>query len=969
MADLRDILNRIANVRSNIDNRLRPEYESLQAAVNGGAGVNEIQARADALDRSLSAAYTVVSNQIQLLPQVTGATPNAVADTQTTLRRLAIEIEVLQTSVNRVRQQARLNDEERNNAATSSRQSAGQTVDDDKKAQVEGAQTQSPEIPNEQTESSRTNATPAATTDTDGLADNGAPANQSAPAQTQKSIQTQAGTSANTDDLFFNQQEGIGISRTTNDVDIAPEFLQTIVPTENVLNRLSTSNYTLSMYVMSPPEYRDLIAQKKKTLPSSQLLVQSGGAPVGQRNKYFDVDFYFEDLTIESLVGTQEVGNSHNATNLEMRIIEPQGITFLQRLKRAALEHSGLTPELDNEFSMTYLLVIRFYGYDENGNLISSSQLGTQGLRTDSDALVEKFIPFHIAQLDYSIESRATEYRIVATTPQTSIAFSQARATIPFNLGLQGETVEDLLGTRSSGRRVEVVNGDYEPTEEEIDQGNVDAPIGNIYKGSLVGALNKHQQELVKDGRQQYADIYKIQFENANGLANAQLAKPGRPNKAQSTSSDAENAANRYLTSKLNYNGKARTWVVQAGTQIVQLIDLIMRSSTYITKQQNVIIDEKTGKVSAAKSDVPTVQWYRVTCTVEPLQYDRKRKDYQYEIIYTISRYQINTPLVQGFPKAKYRGTHKLYNYWFTGENTEVLDFKINVNANYLTPINQAGITDPNDEVDDPGPFPIKKAYAPPNASQQGGTRNSTIISAGLADRLYQDVDVATADMQILGDPDWIQQSEVFYGTKTNINLNAFLPDGSVNYDSSEVLWELKFNPVTDYNTDDGLMPIFRDQPGIPTAGGTITQRQENIVFQAVKVTNYFRGGAFTQTLKGNNRNFVNAIGNPDRVIDYDDQTDATDFPTSPSQVPTGSNTAITVTVPTQERRLQSNGSTTNFNVDTSLPFRDVRINGTLTRVYGTQADLIQYYGDQGVAPKPGSTVVDDDAGNAVLKQ
>lgn len=973
MADLREILNRISNVRKNIDSRLRPEFESLEREVDGGAGLTQVQSRVEALRRGLAAAFTVVSNQIAILPQVTGATPNALADTQKQLQQLAIEIEVLQTSSLRLLDQARLNDEERKKIDTTARVSAGDQVSSDKDAQVDGAQTQSPSLPDESTESSRTNATTSATSSTAGLPASGAPANESTPEQARRTRTTQAGASATTDDAYSNQQENIGISSNAGEVAIAPEFLKPIIPTENLLNNLTTSTYSLSIYVMSPPEYRDLIAQKTKQLPNSQLLVQSGGAPNGQRNRYFDVDFYIEDLEIESLVGTQEVRNSHNATNLTMKILEPQGITFLQRLKRAALEHSKVSG-FGNEFSMTYLLVIRFYGYDENGNQISASQLGSKGFRTDRNAIIEKFIPFHIGNLTYQIQSKATEYTIQAVTPQTNIGYSIARATIPFTLGLQGETVSDMLGNRQgSAGRVSVIDGDYEVTEEEIDQNNITTPVGTVYKGSLVGALNKYQSELVKTGRYTYPDIYNIIFEDAEGLADAQLAKPGRPNKNQSVLSEAETAADRFLSSKLNYNGKARTWTVQAGTQIVQLIDLMMRSSTYITKQQNVIIDEKTGKVSASAPDVDVVQWYRVRCTVEPLQYDAKRNDYQYEITYIISRYKINTPLVAGFPKTRYVGTHKLYNYWFTGENSEVIDFSINVNANYLTPINQAGLSASNQEVEDPGPFPNKKVYAVPNASQQGGTRNSLIIAAGLADRLYNPVDVAYSDVEILGDPDWIQQSEVYYGSKTKINLNAFMYDGSVNYESGEVLYEIKFNPINDYNTDNGLVIPFRDQPGIQTPDGTLTQGQENLIFSAVKVTNYFRNGAFTQRLSGHSRHFRGAIGNPDTV--NDDEFNDTGLPfgqsnlqASPSEIPSGSSTLTAVPTPTQRRRLQSTGNTSNTNIDTSLPFRDVEINGTLTRVYGTSADLLQYYGDQGVQPKPGSTVISDDAGDAVLK-
>ena len=117
----------------------------------------------------------------------------------------------------------------------------------------------------------------------------------------------------------------------------------------------------------------------------------------------------------------------------------------------------------------------------------------------------------------------------------------------------------------------------------------------------------------------------------------------------------------------------------------------------YITAQQTVAFDEVTKK-QIQNPPVKTVQWYKVTQTCTPLEYDIDRGDYAYEIKYLISRYQINTPRSPYFPPAMYRGVHKLYNYWFTGENTEVINFEIDVNSNYLQYNSSSGeITYTND--------------------------------------------------------------------------------------------------------------------------------------------------------------------------------------------------------------------------------------------------------------------------------
>jgi len=248
---------------------------------------------------------------------------------------------------------------------------------------------------------------------------------------------------------------------------------------------------------------------------------------------------------------------------------------------------------------------------------------------------------------------------------------------------------------------------------------------------------------------------------------------------------------------------------------------------------------------------VPTVQWYRVKTQVVPLGYDKKRRTMAYKITYLINKYQINNPRSAYFPNSEYRGVHKLYNYWFTGQNTEVLDFEINVDKNFFMVIGNDGRIDTRD----PGMFGGPQIYsAAPGQSLQAGERGSSVPAANLSDRLYSFADVATAELEIVGDPDWIQQNEIVYNR--SLSLAPFAPDGSVNFDSMEVLFELRFNPVVDYDLNTGLSNVYENNRDVAIQGsnGKILQpnaAQESIVWCATTVTSMFREGSFTQRLSG----------------------------------------------------------------------------------------------------------------------
>lgn len=900
------------------------------------------------------------------------------------------------------------------NTDTPVAQSTGTTVQDDQNARAESSNTQNPEVAG-----TTTNQFEQQTTQTDGGGTSNAeeytlgdPANDYGPEggglstvggdiPVRKQSQTQSGDTSNTDDAYFNQQTTTGVSTATGGrPEISDEFLKPIVPTANKLSNLASTAYSISIYLMNSAEYRKMIASANFSLPSQQLLIQSGGAPIGKRNRWFDLDFYIENVDIETVIGTQDVGSAHTIGNINMTIVEPNGITFLNRLRRAVQEHTQISNSDTSELGQHYLMVVRFYGYDQDGNFISSSQIGNEQSFSDPRSIAEKFIPFTIANVSYNITTNNTQYNLICTGINTHTAFSTARGTIPFNTQLIASDLATLLNGKlalaDGGQDDEQGFADLESGTNVPEATKVSGLEGKTITQGLADALNKHQKLLVSQGAQDFADEYVIELADIVGLKDARMAKPGRQSKTNATMNRQLTPADKFLSSKLVYNKDIRGFNIAAGTQISQLIDLVMKTSSYVTSQQNVIFDEKTGKVKGKTSDVDTVQWYRVRAKAEPTDnFDKKRKDYAYKITYTISPYQINTPRTPSFPTARYRGVHKRYDYWFTGKNTEVLNFSIDVNSNFVTVIGNDGLADTTPQ----GRFVAKSFYqSAPNGTLQGGLNGSSIPAAALSDRLYNSADVAKASVQIMGDPDWIQQSDFYLVNK--IDLGSTLSDGSLNFEASEILYEIRWNPVNDYDINTGLMPKI----GLPTQVNDSDQilnedAQEIMVWAATNVTSSFSNGSFTQTLQGTYRNFAGAKDAPDNVaggstsgtnstgtntlggsagdfegvdlypgieveIILDDQVPGVD---KLSQSNPGSSPTV---VPSRSVVVDANGNTRNFNVQKSIdsgqPFVDTVINGQVTRVYGDNTDLLRYYGDNAVAAKPGSTVVSDDAGDTV---
>ena len=112
-----------------------------------------------------------------------------------------------------------------------------------------------------------------------------------------------------------------------------------------------------------------------------------------------------------------------------------------------------------------------------------------------------------------------------------------------------------------------------------------------------------------------------------------------------------------------------------------------MRNSQYITNQATAAVDQVTGNPlpkASANSTQPTT-WFKISVNAVPIgnKIDPIRNDYPYQITYIISPYAINEAQSQYFPDARFRGVQKVYDYWFTGNNTQVIGYEQSYNNQY----------------------------------------------------------------------------------------------------------------------------------------------------------------------------------------------------------------------------------------------------------------------------------------------
>jgi hypothetical protein len=370
-------------------------------------------------------------------------------------------------------------------------------------------------------------------------------------------------------------------------------------------------------------------------------------------------------------------------------------------------------------------------------------------------------------------------------------------------------------------------------------------PQGGGAVSSLVAALNRKQQQLVSEGKLDYPDEYSIEFVPA-WLGDEKLRKPGDVNFAQTAMAPATGGLPNPSRATPNPDIFSRPF--DAGQSIAFVIDRIIMESSYIYNQQSVIID-KNGKPIKQGVAAQNFAWYNILCFATPTdKWDSKRRDWAYKIKYVVVPYE--TPVIsEVFPNGQFRGAHKNYNYWFTGQNQEVLHFEVTNNNAYYNVINTplAGTNFKNQF------NALQIVRGAPQArspeSDQGAPERVIDPAANAADWLYNAVDYADIRLRILGDPAWINAEN--YTSTSDVSFAPFRNDGSINFSTGPAYFTINYNLADDYNLDTGLMNIQGSAVVQNVDGTTPVGPSMSFNYMAIECRSSFRQGRFEQELVG----------------------------------------------------------------------------------------------------------------------
>lgn len=190
----------------------------------------------------------------------------------------------------------------------------------------------------------------------------------------------------------------------------------------NILDNYDQVAYNLTFFLV--PENNIF---NNDTSEKSRIIIAESGK---------DSNFYIEDLEIQQVVSPTAGTRLSYATRFTFNIIEPAGVSLLDRIYTAAT-NAGIT----NYLKAPYFIEIKFKGRTKDSSLPVGSNDSNIGQ-------LSWIFPITVTQVETVVTSAGSEYSFVAA-PSAELALTTQFGSNTSNISLYGRTVKDVFDNLS----------------------------------------------------------------------------------------------------------------------------------------------------------------------------------------------------------------------------------------------------------------------------------------------------------------------------------------------------------------------------------------------------------------------------------------------------------------------------------------------------------------------------------------
>lgn len=591
---------------------------------------------------------------------------------------------------------------------------------------------------------------------------------------------------------------------------------------------------------LGPDQFRGFSADDKELLQKNERL--RGAIDKSKRVLSANRDLFIRSVTMNSVPGLNEKRRLTSVTQIQMEIVEPAGITLLERVRGAAI-NNGFLDHLDAPFMLT----IDFQGFDENGNTINSKET------------MRRVIPVKIVDMQLDVNQGGTVYSVKA---------------IPYN---EFAYVNQYNYPRTSGT--------LSPAGKRLSDVFV----------ALETLLNKQNEDEKEEEQVEKPDIYTITFDNnsTDGIKDLALTFDSMDQTGMAAQGVTGSDGGFYVGTGQEVPPDYMR--INTNNSIIKILEEIMKGHPEYTDKKFEQFKQKASReLSKAQFNGGAQEvleqaeefyfpYFKIRSSVVPIEGEfdsirgtqRKKVNFHVEP-YKIHAYSLAIPGVSTGVNFK-SFVFKTYNYIFTGENVDILDLDINYKVAYFQSRlkdfeatdkrknkiekvsgKKTGSTSANTHFADQ-PFHLRSV--PSNAKSEGTGKTGgtpTQLDAFLDSLTHPLADMVNIRMEILGDPAWISQSQFI-----PLNASKFTQGTGRGSDPDISYWRANRGRIWNdklrcYNTDVAepiIMLNFRMPTDIDDQKG-IYELQSNQsaafsgLYRVVMVEHNFTDGRYTNVLQ-----------------------------------------------------------------------------------------------------------------------
>ena len=567
-------------------------------------------------------------------------------------------------------------------------------------------------------------------------------------------------------------------------------------------------------------------------------------------------DMFIENVEINTIIESTGQSVMTQPTNISFEVIEPYSINgFIE-----ALQVSAVAAGNPSYLGATFLLKLQFAGYPDGPDFPS--------VVTEIDQAT-RYFPITLTGIEVTIDEKGTKYKVSAIG-QSDSGLGQS-AVLKKSVKVTGNTIQAILADLMNNITKQLKDDDKNSKNNTLPANSYDEyrikfpkfisgtgfndgfPPNDIANSKLVDELKDNTINSFPDaGTSTKPDAY-----------DPRSSKQPSPQKSAASPESGKLTPNTDPISQFA-EGKTIPECIEAVIKDSEYIKNIAKKLSSKTEWQQVVdpygmVDYFLIKLEVTNKD-----------TINP---DTK-KPYQI-FTYVVSPRKIMYTRFPGYGNETVDSAKlatlslREYNYLYTGQNLDVLNFKLNFNTlffeaipsalgNENVPPSKVAVA-PSNKVDpkaNPDSVALVKSNQVPSSPQRpvanhtevdknAGGQNKIDAYSKLAKSIHQAITnpkgaMLTGEIDILGDPFYVVTGGVGnYNPTPGLNSPRMTTDGEANHNYSEVLVTINFRNPIDINPLEQGGRMHFDSSLVPFSG----------VYRVNEAKSTFKDGLFKQSL------------------------------------------------------------------------------------------------------------------------